>query len=873
MSFDLKKAIQAWKKGLSRHRGFEESHIDELEDHLIRGIEEEIEKGATEEEAFDLIVKRDFQSMADVSEEYYSQRSVSRFYGGLMINYLRVALRSMLRRRGYSLINLLGLVIGLTSVFCIATYLDFETRYDRFNVNHESIYRVNNLFERSSGTIRYPLIPPAVGPAVTENFPEVEQMARLRYAYSVLMSHEHRSFYEDRVFFAEPGFLEMFSFRWLRGDQDNALNLPNTIILTTSFATKYFGDENPIGKTITYNDEIELQVVGVIEDVPEQSHVDFDCLISFNTFKPGPGALEPMTSWTWLGFLTYVQLSKEADLGVLEAAIAKLFRENNQSRNNLSVTFQLQRLSDVYLTSTNLSNPQGGLFKINDPQSLVSLAIVGALILLVAFFNYFNITSALLRMRLKEMGIRRVFGASKSKVMTQFGLETLVMLAVTNIMAIFIALWVSQAGLIPPIQPTGLQSLMVLSLLIIVLFSLACGLFFGGGFSLYSAMSLLKGQLARNSSRFSAGRIILLMQFAISSAMIMISMIVVSQLNFFSQKALGYEQEGVLVAKFRSELMHQKREVFKNAVEMLPAVSAVSYGPALDGSTSGSPLKLREWSDDEVIQTAYFGVDYSFQGVIDFELLKGRFFSEQIASDSNTAILVNETLASMLAQDGNPIGKKVTFANGEFDIIGVFKDFHYQSLHHQIGPMALQMWLGQPRNVLIKYQGSNTSEVLSDIEASWSDIFPGLPFDYRILNDQLGQMYVQEKQYADLLKVFTGLAIFIAVLGLFGLSSININMNLKQIGIRRVLGAELGQISQTVSSKFVITILAGVLVAIPLVYWLMSSWLNNYAYSIDLGPGFGFLTLASVLMVSLLTLALQIYRVMNQNPARILRDE
>ncbi|MDW3197373.1 MAG: ABC transporter permease [Cytophagales bacterium] len=877
MSFNLELALTQWKQSLMKSGNFEEGDLSELEDHFRMTLEAHIKNGLSEAGAFDKILKEHYADLQEISLQYHEKRQVSRLASALLLNYFKVGYRTFGRHRIYFMINLFGLVLGLTSILSIILYLNHELNFDTFNTQHEQIHRVSIHYERASGNIDYPLIPPAAGPAFEEAVPEVLQSARLRYAYSVQMHHEDKSFYEDRVFFADPSFLEMFSYEWLTGNEDGALATINTIVLTESIAEKYFGRKNPIGKIITYDNSIDLKVIGVIQDPSQQSHLKFDFLISFDTYQPGPGGLEPITSWRWLGFPTYVKLTPGANLNsVRQKMIQVAVARNDRPPSGTQVAYELQPLADAYLYSGHLPNPQGGLYRVNDPENLRNLAIVAVLILVIAFFNYYNISVALIRTRTREIGVRKVFGASKRRLIHQMATESFLLLSLAAIAA-WLIIWITNESLdlLPPFTLSGLIPMLTFSLGIIGLFTLCSGLLLGGSLSIYSTLSLLQQKLWRRSSKFSPANLVLLLQFGISAALIMVSFVVIKQLSFFSEKELGYNHEGVIVAKFRGEAMHHKRDAFVNALSEVPEIVSTSYGPNLDGSNSSNPLRLRSWGTDEVLQTAYFGVDYEFENIIDLEVLEGRYFSREIGGDSTQAIMINETLSEKLGFD-NPIGEKVIFTAGnEFEIIGVYKNFHYKSLHHQIGPMALVMWLGVPRNVLIRYDSPDISQVLRKIDLKWSEVFPGgnYPLDYRFLDEQLQSMYGKEQEYATLLKVFTGLAIFIAILGLFGISSVNIDLNLKQIGIRRVLGADLKQITRLVSRQFLLLVVFATLGAIPIVYFFMEKWLANFAYAISLGPGFPLLALAIMLTVSVATLAFQVYRVMVVNPTSILKNE
>ncbi len=875
MSFDLEKAIREWKSKLRKHSGFEDADIEELEDHLRSSIDDRGEESV--EGKFNALMKEQYVNLSKVSDEYAFQRTTSNLHFRLLGNYIKVGLRTLRRHNTFSFINLLGLVTGLASVLSILIYINFELSYDEFHTNHRNIYRLNALFDRPSGSIYYPLIPPAVAPAFQNEFPEIERSARLRYSYNVLLHNEEHSFYEEKVFFAEQAFLDMFSFEWLQGAEHKALTEVNSVVLTQQMATKYFGVENPIGKIITYDNEIRLKVTGVIADVPDQSTINFDFLISFDTFEPGPDAIQPLTSWAWLGFLTYVQLSEQVQVPDLESKMSVLFAETSPAAMNIKARMELQPLSDIYLKSGHLANPQGGLFKTNEMSNLLSLGIVAVLIVLIAFFNYFNITTAFLRTRAKEMGVRKVFGSSKTKIATQMAMETLLMISFATFLAWVIVFISSNGWHILPLLPELpiLLKLIGVSVVLVIFFTLVSGILLGAVFSSFSTTALLQKKLFQQQKRISGGSIVLLLQFGISATMIMISLIVVNQIKFLSEKELGYNKEGVLVAKFRSEEMHKRRQTFVEELEALNDVKAVSFAPPMDGSSASSPIRLQEWEVEQAIQVAYFGVDYQFENVIGLQIKDGRFFSKDHASDSAGSLLINETLAKMLGED-DVLHKKVIFAGGsDMEIIGVFKDFHFQSLHHEIGPMALEMWLGQPRNVLIRFDTENIPGTLSDIEQKWADVFQdgAFPFDYRFLDEQLASMYKSEQEFSKLLQVFTGLAIFVALLGLFGLSAVNINLNLKQIGIRRVLGAELKDIAFVVSRKFLVIVVLAILWAIPVVWWLMSKWLENYAYATDLTISYPLITLVVVLAITVATLATQVYRVMTVNPSKILKSE
>lgn len=875
MRFDLEQAIKGWKQSLRKHKSFEEGDLAELEDHFRSRLEEYEALGNSPEEAFEKVLSSDYRDLPEISDRFLEERKVKHSYPAMFTNFLKVVFRSIHKHSSYSAMNILGLVVGFACVFGIVIYLHQELSFDRFHENGADIYRVNLHMKRASGEIHYPIIPPAFGPELEANFSEVKRVSRLRYAYPIIMRHEQKSFFEQKVFFAEHDFLEMFSFPLKSGNLDGMLTEPNTVVISDDIAVKYFGDASPIGKIINYNSEIDLKVVGVLENLPDNSHFQFDFLVSFLSYKVGPGGLEPLTSWRWLGFLTYVQLEPQVLKATVEDKAKVLFEANNNSTSNRTVDVELQPLHDIYLGSGDISNPQGGLFRINDVKNLRSLGIVAGLIIIIAFFNYFNILTALMYTRTKEIGVRKILGSSRLRIINQMLTETCLLVFIAGLISLLLVWTIASMGYLPQLNSASMLWVLALMLGLCLSFGLINGLYIGSSLASQGILSLLHNKLAVSKSRFSARKLILLFQYGISAALIMISLIVVSQLEYFSEKDLGYDQDNILVAGFRGDNMQSKKEVFRNLATANPSIEAVSFGPSLDGSYSGSPLRPVEWSEENVIQTAYFGVDYDFDKVVGLEMSRGRFFDKNVATDSVTGLLINETLAEQLGLD-SALNRRVYFASQEYRILGVFKDFHFQSMHHEIGPMALEMWLGPPRSVLVKYAAkSGDTEAIRSIATHWQETFPegDFPFEYKMLTDQLDGLYAKEKDFAFLLKLFTGLAIFVAVMGMYGFSAVSAHQKIKQICIRRVLGAELGQISKVVGRDFLFLSLVASLLAIPMVYYLMDQWLAGFAYSISLGPAFFITGVVIVAVVTTITLAIQLRRVMHVKPARLLRNE
>jgi len=876
MMFDLDAAIRQWRRSLRSQPAFEDGDIEELEDHFRSKIDELLNEGLSPKKAFDQVIKEDYPNLELLDRQFNDERKLKSTAFSMFRNFIKVGLRSIQKHRTYSTINIVGLTVGFACVFGIIIYLQQELSYDQYHENGKDIYRANLHFIRASGEIHYPIIPPAFGPEIKSNLAEIKAATRLRYAYPIIMRHEQQSFFEQRVFFAENEFLQMFSFPLLQGNVDDVLKAPNTIVITEEMSKKYFGEVSPMGQIINYNNEIDLQVVGILKDIPINSHLDFDFLISFNTFKVGPGGLEPLTSWRWLGFLTYLQLHEGANLADVTQKATDLFMANNNSASNRKVDVELQPLNNIYLGSGDISNPMGGLFRINDAENLKSLAIVAVLIIVIAFFNYFNILAALMYTRTKEIGVRKILGSSRLRIVKQMLVETCLVVIISGVLSLGLVWLVSGLGYLPAMSSQAIVWVLLLMLGLCLSFGMINGLYLGTSLASQGILSLLRNNLVVKNARFSLRKVVLLVQYGISAALIMISFIVVNQLSYWNKKDLGYDQEGIMVAGFRGDDVQNKKEAFRNVLNGNSMVSSITFGPALDGSASGSPLRPKEWPEEEVVQTAYFGVDYDFDKVIGLEVLEGRFFDRAIASDSVNAILINETLAERLDLE-NPIGKRVEFAGmADAMIIGIFKDFHHQSLHHEIAPMALEMWLGPPRNVLVKFNaGVDMTQAIRSVATNWQEAFPDgdFPLEYKMLTEQISGLYSQEQDFATLLRVFTGLAIFVAILGMYGFSAVSAHLKIKQICIRRVLGAELNQVAKVVSKDFLLLSFLASLLAVPVVYWLMDQWLNRFAYRAPVGPEYFVIAIVLVTVITALTLAIQVRKVMQVRPARLLRNE
>ncbi|WP_370089568.1 ABC transporter permease [Ekhidna sp.] len=882
MNFSLENAIQNWRKKLHSQKGLEPGDIAELEDHLRSNIEDLIKSGNTEESAFNQIIERDWNNLKIVSKEFLNMREPKSIIPtSLLKNFLKVSFRSMRKRWQYSAINLFGLIIGLSSVFGISIYVMQEMTYDRFHENGENIYRVVNIFKRSSGDFKYPSAPPALAPTIGTSLPGIERVTRLRTSDEILLKYGDKQFYESGGFYADSSFLQMFSFELEKGDAKKALSEPNSIVLTKDLATKYFGGENPMGKVLTFDDNRPLKVTGLLKQVPVNSHINFDFLISFPTYVVPEGYLADLNSWSWLGFPTYFQLSDNANLDDLEASLLEAYTGLNTSAANRETKIMLQPLFDIYLGSGEFGNPHGGIFATNSINTTMSLMGVAILILFVASFNYLNITTASFQTRFKEMGIRQVMGSGKGKITWQLITESSIMVCISGLIGLGVAyglltMGVSRLNLASAITIEVIAYMILGLLALSTILGLVVGLLAGGSLIDSKMLELLKGTKTPASGNNLFRYSMLFVQYVIAAGLIMVSIVVGRQINFMNEKELGYDREGILVLSGLPDQITNNYRRFKNLVSSNPDITNVTISShAFEGGASGSPMRISTWPNDQTHQTAYYQVDHEFLETMGIELLQGRTFSPNIPSDSTQAVILNESAAR--AMEINELsGQKVLFTTStEMEVIGIIKDFHHQSLHHQVGPMALVMPFANPSYILVRFKTQDLSSLIAFAEDSWNEATGGSagPLTARFLDDVLNQQYQKDQYFGQLIQLFTILAILIACLGLWGLTSIAINMKIKSVCIRKVLGAKPIDILLNIGKVFLWTALIGTIVSWPLVQWASGKWLENFAYHIQTDFTILIFALILVALISGLTLYAQFFKIERTNPSSILQND
>ncbi|MEQ9438241.1 MAG: ABC transporter permease [Cyclobacteriaceae bacterium] len=807
----------------------------------------------------------------------------------MLRSYLKIAYRNLLKNKVFSLINIFGLAIGMVACLLILQYVQYELSYDNFHENGDRIYRVGvawyyptgELEENDAGNFG------AAGPAMKADIPEVEAFARFRPWFgNTLIKYEDVTLPQEHIYFADPSVFTIFSFPILQGDAENSLEEAHAAVISESTALKYFGNADPIGKSIELQQDSTVRlftVKAVFQDVPANTHFTFDVLLSYKNL--GEFA---ETDWGFSIANTYVLLQPHTDLVALQEKFQQLlhkYRETTMENATGEVQFILQPLRDIYLYSDlrdeTVSTGQG--------QTLYFLVLIGVLILCIAYANYINLAIARATERAKEIGVRQAIGASKATLIGQFLLESFMI----NALAIILTVTLVQVLQVPFSQLTGQPS--DLSLQEAPLFWLSClGFFVVGSLAsgMYPAFMLtsfnpvlvLKGKLLHTMKGRRLRKSLVVFQFGISVAMIIGTLLVYQQLTFMRDQKLGVAIEQIVVLKtpiVTDATFYQKTETFKKVLGAIPDVLQVTASTEVPGRniTWSNDLIHRKDVPSELITSNYIvGVDHDFVETYDLQLIAGRDFDERFGTDLQ-GLIINEKAARLMGFEnvesaiGQPMVWDYQENSKDFTIIGVVKNYHQLGLQHDYDPMILTLQHQQESFYSCKIQGENLTATLQAMQHTYQQFFSDNPFSYFFLDEFFNQQYQTDQQFGRVLLLFSGLAILVACLGLLGLVTFTTSQRTKEIGVRKILGASVSSIVTLLSKDFIRLILLASLLALPLTYFAMQQWLENYAFRIGLQWWFFLLPVGIVVLIALLTISLQTIRSALANPADALRYE
>ncbi|WP_162054225.1 ABC transporter permease [Pontibacter pamirensis] len=796
-------------------------------------------------------------------------------------NYFKTAYRNIFRHKGFSFINIAGLALGLTACLLIGLFVHDELQYDKFLPEGERIYRVyNDISAEEAGTI-LAVVPPTFGSTLEESIPEVASVVRilmLQFDANQLVEVGEKSIYEKGRFYAEPTFFEIFQLPFIYGSPEKALADPSSIVVSDEFSRRVFGDIDPVGKEVSVNKQPFI-VRGVFS-TEERFHLPVNFVLPLAAAEI---PAERMKNWGWQQFYTYVKLKEGADAQLAQSKFRDIVAKQIDEARNEPFRYLpfLQPLNEVYLYSAGFKHDQSIKGNITYVRAL---SIIAVFILLIACFNFVNLATAKSMQRAKEVGVRKAVGASRSQLMLQFLGETILL---TLISVIFSAALTSL--LLPSLNEfTGKEMtfnlftnpvLLILLLLLTLVVGILAGLYPAMVLSGFKTVKVLKSAVVVDSK---VGKIqwlrhgLIVVQFSLSIFLIICAGVVYKQVAYLHNKDLGFDKEQIMFFQMRGDNMFSNYETFKNEVLTGPGIKGVSIGYGFPGdATAGDGVNVPRNGEMVPQSTAMLMVDFDYINTLDVKVVAGRPFSKDFKTDANHAFMLNETAVRELGY-GTPekaLGQTLFWPRWdnqdslkEGKIIGVVKDFHFKSLYDKMDPTVLQIYPGAYIKVAVKMESKNITGSIDHVKQVWGEFSPDYPLDYIFMDDNFQKMYKAEDKLKTLLTIFTGIAIFVACLGLFGLAAYAAERRKKEIGIRKVLGAETSSIVTLLSKDFLKLVVVAALIAFPLAWYAMQTWLQDFAYRIDI-PLWVFLAAGIVAaLLAFVTISYQAIKAASNNP-------
>ena len=801
-------------------------------------------------------------------------------WGATMIkNYFKIAFRIIKRKKVFSFINIAGLTIGIMCSLFILLLIHYEFSYDRHIENAENIYRVIIQWPiefMNTDKITWTAAP--LAPFLKEQFPEVEKAVRVDDVEGgVSLSYGKHVFAEDKFFFVDPDFLTMFSVSFTKGQPETALNQPLSVVISENAARKYFSNENPLGKNLRYNNKFDFQVTGIFKNVPKNTHFTYDFLASFQSIYTlqGEDAVY-IDRWNSMNYQTYVQLREETNplefQKVIEQNILKITPEHMSDYH-----YFLQPLTKIHLGGF----IPGELAQNIQMKYITIFAGIALLIILITCFNYINLSTACFSVRAGEINTRKVVGANRKNLIQQFMTEAFLntMIAfVLSLILLYFAMPLINAMIGTDIEPALLKEANILASVLV----LVCVIGFLSAYypalhlSSYRSVSHLKsGPFAGDKRSGLSRNILVVVQFVISIALIVSAVTVHCQVGFIMEQNLGHLEDPIVTLPVveENEEIKGSIDVFCNDLKKESAIKGISVSSWLPTNIRSGDYAV--WDGQEQGQRILFHnlrADYDFLDLYDIPLIEGRNFSKDFPSDKTQAYIVNETAVRMMNME-EPIGKRFGYPYREGVIIGVVKDFHFVPMHQRVKPLAIR-WDPQGMNFIsIKIDAQHMTRAIPLIENKWKDLSPGFAFKYSFIDEEVEALYRSERRLNRAVTLFTYIALFLACLGLFGLVLFSVEKRVKEIGVRKVLGAGTMDIVALLSKDFIRLVLLANLIALPLAYFLINKWLQSFAYRVELSVWIFILSGLAVLVVALLTVSFQTVKAATANPVDSIRYE
>ncbi|GHN01700.1 ABC transporter permease [Cytophagales bacterium WSM2-2] len=798
----------------------------------------------------------------------------------MLTSYILAAFRNLRKYKFNSFITILGLSIGLAASVLAVMFAMDEVSFDSFHTKADRLYRLNKITTEPNGsTFLNAESSGLMGPTMVDEFPEVEKVVRYQtwFNNAVLSYKEHNhELNEAEILFVDSTFFDVFDFTLVKGNPREALKRPLTMVLTEEVATSLFGSEDPVGKTVTGINGLEFEVTGVAKAAPRNSHIQYKALVSWTTTTPqlGPLNFDWMNNWLAQALTTYVLVKPGTNVSALQAKLPKFLKDHLPNRVDVYQLY-LQPFKEVYLHGSEIKYHR--MAKTGSIQYIYVFAIIAGFILLIACINYVNISTSRSTRRAREVGMRKSLGATKGQLVLQFLGESFLITALSVTVAVAL-IWMA----IPWFNDLAGKSLVfellyrtevLLGLLaVVVVVALLSGFYPAVVLAAFRPSEVLKASAKSKLTGHWPRQVLITFQLVISITMIAGTLLVYQQMKYVLSKDLGFDQQHVLVINLSNDVM-AKGETFEQLVKSHPSVVSTSLGRTALGAGNSSTYIIPEGFPPDEVEVRMFPADGNFQKTYDLQMAKGRFFDvPRIANDSN-AVVINEALARRLKWD-DPMKKTLKFNPNDtpYNIVGVLKDFHFKSLYDEVEPLV--MWIGRSnrRNLSVRFSG-NPKALISFIESKWKTFESRYPFRHFFVDEAFAKAYQSDDKLFKTVMTFSAISIIIACLGLYGLVSFTIEQRIKEIGIRKVLGASVSNLNFLVNKKFVLMVVLAGAVAVPMVIPVINKWLTKFAYKINIGPEVFLLATGLVLLVTLVAVSIQVIRAAVMNPVEALRNE
>ena len=811
----------------------------------------------------------------------------------MFINYLKIAFRNLMRKKFYSAINILGLSIGITCSFLIFLFIQSELSYDKHYENADNIYRLGVEYNIGGKIDRYCNIPRPIGPTLKAIYPEILEYTRLcgvngLRTHKAMIEFEENKFICDKIFAADSSFFKVFKNEFLKGNPEDALVQPNSIVLTESYAKRIFGVQEPFGKTITIDNEYEMNVVAVIKDIPGKTHMEYEAIVPWNVaYREG----EENVWYGWHTY-TYIMFPDNYDITEFETKFQEFYEEymiETFERANGTCAIILQPLKSIHLNSnlTWEAYPNGNIMNI------YIFSIIAIFLLVIACINYMNLATARSAYRGREVGLRKIFGSFRSSLIWQFITESIIIALFATIVAIGLAelvlplfnnLLVNNVEINFINNPVHIFGLLGLAIII----GFFAGIYPAFYLSAFVPIRVIKGNLEKGLKGASLRKILIVIQFSISIALIIGTLIVLQQIDFAKNKELGFNKENIMVISIKDTLVDKQIQVIKEEFLSNPNISAVATSYNLPGIELNHTTVYAENNEGgfDPVGCQFMQIDYDFVDLLNMKITEGRNFNRNMDSSIYDGMLINESAIRKFGWKENALEKGISFGQDsegnilKLNVLGVIKDFHVGSLHSLIQPIVIflipdegDVFYSRHKRLFIRLKNENILETVKHVRDEWSRIDPNNPIDYVFLDDNFDKLYKAEEKLINLFSYFSFITVFIACLGLLGLASFTAEQRTKEIGIRKVLGASVSNITFLLSKEFIKWVLIANIIAWPVAFYAMSNWLQNFAYRIHIGLGVFILSGIIAMLIAIFTVSYQAIKAANSNPVKALKYE